>query len=156
MIDVEKMIASDEGKSLKVYPCSEGFKTVGIGHNLDSDSALDILNRHLDIGDRITEAECSALFRRDIANVYAGIKRNMPYFDDLEDKYKPVLINMIFQMGINGVLKFVHTLACMIKDDVEGAINGIRASKYHKQTTDRAERMVKLIKGEKVPEYEIF
>ena len=150
------MIASDEGKKLKVYLCSRGFKTVGIGHNLEADSALDILKRHLDIGDRITEAECTALFRRDLANVYAGIKRNMPYFDDLQDKYKPVIINMIFQMGINGVLKFVNTLSCMIKDDVQGAVNGIRASKYHKQTPERAERMVKLIKGIKVPEYEIF
>lgn len=156
MIDIEKMIASDEGKKLKAYPCSRGFKTVGIGHNLESDSALDILNRHLDMGDRITEAECTALFKRDMANVYAGIKRNMPYFDDLKDKYKPVIVNMIFQMGINGVLKFKDTLSCMIKDDVDGAESGIIASKYYKQTPERAERMIKLIKGEKVPEYEIF
>jgi lysozyme len=156
MINIEKMLEHDEGKKLIVYRCTQGFKTVGIGHNLDASSALDILNRHLNVGDKITQEECSRLFKRDIANVYAGIKRNMPYFDGLQDKYKPVIVNMIFQMGINGVLKFVRTLQAMRDDKPELATVGIRSSKYHEQTPERSERMIKLINGEKVPEYEIF
>jgi len=154
MINIEKMISSDEGKKLNAYLCTRGFKTVGIGHNLDADSSLDILKRKLNIGDKITEAECSALFKRDLDNVYAGIKRNMPFFDTLDDKYKPVIINMIFQMGINGVMAFKNTLQAMRDNNAQKAIAGIRASKYHSQTPERAERMVSLIEGKKVKEYE--
>jgi len=154
MISIEKMISSDEGKKLTVYRCTRGFKTVGIGHNLDADGALDILKRQLNIGDKIAEAECSALFKRDLDNVYAGIKRNMPFFDALDDKYKPVIINMIFQMGINGVMAFKNTLQAMRDNNSQKAIAGIRASKYHSQTPERAERMVSLIAGKKVKEYE--
>lgn len=149
-INIEKMIAADEGKSLKAYHCSEGYLTVGIGHNLDADPARHILRRGMMKGSVITERECAELFAYDLNKVHQGIEKRMPNFKTLERKYQIILINMIFQMGIDGVLAFKNTRAKMALSDEAGVKAGIRRSKYYKQTPNRAERMCMLVDG-KVP-----
>lgn len=153
-VDVRKMLIVDEGKKLTAYHCSEGFLTVGIGHNLDADPALSILNRHVRLHGVITEAECTALFEQDLAKVTRGIQQRMPYFDALTEKYQVVIINMVFQMGIDGVLKFKNTLQAMRRNDVTAVVTGIERSLYYKQTPARATRMIKLVYGLTVGAYQ--
>lgn len=154
MINIEKMIVFEEGKRLDAYPDTKGILTIGIGHNIEADSALDILKRKVKLHDKITEAECTALFERDLSNVYAGIKRNMPWFDTLEEKYKPVVISMIFQMGINGTLEFKNTLKAMQLDSPDAVVAGMKQSAWYKQTPNRVNRLILLVRGERVKEYE--
>lgn len=153
MINIEKMIAFEEGKKLKAYKCTRGFLTVGIGHNLDTDPVDHILHRKINLGDSITESECNLLFKYDMDNVYQNIKRYMPWFDSLKEKYKPVIINMVFQMGINGTLCFKNTLKYMQEDKPENVIKNMKASKWYKQTPNRVNRLIKLINEQTVPEY---
>lgn len=154
MINIQKMIAHEEGKRLDAYLDTKKILTVGIGHNLIADSALDILKRHIKLHDKITELECTELFERDLKNVYAGIKRNMPWFDALEEKYKPVVINMIFQMGIDGTLDFKNTLKAMQLDRPDAVIAGMKQSAWYRQTPNRVNRLILLVRGERVKEYE--
>jgi len=154
MINIQKMIAFEEGRRLDAYPDTKGILTVGIGHNIEADSALDILKRKVKLHDKITEEECTALFERDLKNVYAGIKRNMPFFDALEEKYKPVIISMVFQMGIDGALEFKNTMKAMREDRPDAVVVGMKQSKWYKQTPNRVERLVRLVRGELVREYE--
>jgi len=154
MVNIQKMIEFEEGKRLDVYLDSEGILTVGIGHSLIADSALDILKRHIKLHDKITEAECTALFERDLKNVYALIKRKIPFFDGLEEKYKPVIINMVFQMGINRTLAFKNTLKAMTDDRHLAVIEGMKNSKWYKQTPNRVNRLILLVQDKSVKEYE--
>jgi len=153
-VNIQKMIEFEEGKRLDAYRDTRGILTVGIGHNLESDSALDILKRRVKETDKITESECTALFERDLKNVYASIKRKIPFFDGLEEKYKPVIINMVFQMGINGTLAFKNTLKAMQGDNHIAVISGILHSNWYKQTPNRVERLMRLVRDERVKEYE--
>jgi lysozyme len=154
MTNIQKMIAFEEGKRLDAYPDTKGVLTVGIGHNLEADSALDILKRHVRLHDKITEEECTALFKRDLDKVYAGIKRNIPWFDGLQEKYKPVIINMIFQMGIGGTLEFKNTLKAMHDNRPLAVEKGMRNSKWFRDTPNRVNRLILLVKGETVKGYE--
>lgn len=146
-MNIEKMLRYDEGYSLKVYLCTQGFKTVGIGHNLDADPAKHILKRTLKVGDFITKEEATTLFNYDYNKVKIGIAQHMPTFSILEEKYQIVITNMVFQMGINGVLAFHNTLDAMQRNDTKAVVSGIENSKYYKQTTNRAKRMISIING---------
>jgi len=154
MVSIQKMIEFEEGKRLDAYLDSEGVLTVGIGHNLESDSAMDLLKRHVKLHDKITEDECTALFERDLKNVYASIKRKIPFFDGLEEKYKPVIINMVFQMGINSTLAFKNTLKAMADDRHLAVIEGMKNSKWYKQTPNRVNRLILLVQDKPVKDYE--
>jgi GH24 family phage-related lysozyme (muramidase) len=153
MINIEKMLTSDEGKRLKVYICTGGYKTVGIGHNLDADRALHILERELQLGDYITESECTALFKYDLDKVKAGIVKKIPFFIRLHEYHQAMLINMTFQMGLKGLLKFKNMLHGLEEGDIYLVSSSIRSSLYYEQTKNRAMRMLKLAQGIIPPEY---
>lgn len=150
---IEDMIRYDEGEKLVVYTCTRGFKTVGIGHNLEANKSLDILHRSLNIGDKITKEESSALFQQDLDIVFAGIRKNLFFFETVKPKYQLVLINMIFQMGIGGVLKFKNTLKAMQEDNAFLVESGIKNSAWYKQTPNRAQRMIGVVREEIPKEY---
>lgn len=153
MYDIKKILQFEEGKKLKAYVCSEGFLTVGIGHNLDSDKALPILERRLKKGDYITEAECNALFQYDLNRVMANIIKKLPYFSTLAEKYQILLINMVFQLGITGTLAFKNTLKAIKEDRPLQVTQGIQQSKWFTQTPNRCARLIKLVKDEQVKEW---
>lgn len=153
MINISKMLDNDEGTRYKTYYCSEGFKTVGRGHNLDADPALHILGRHLKIGGKITREECEALFAYDLEKVKKGIQRKIYFFGNLPENLQAILINMTFQMGINGVCQFKRMLEGMRTNNIELICRSIEDSKYYKQTPNRAERMILLANGVVPPEY---
>ena len=75
-------------------------------------------------------------------------------FESLNEKYKPVIISMIFQMGISGTLAFKHTLKAMQDDNTERVVDGIEGSKWAIQTPNRVNRLISLVRGERVREYE--
>jgi lysozyme len=153
MINHRKMLEYDEGKKLRVYRCTKGFRTVGIGCNLDADPHLGILGKRLKVGDPISQSECEALFDYDYLKVVNGIKQKMYFFGDLLPKYQVVIINMVFQMGINGVLKFKGTLQAMQNKNDAEVVRRMKNSLWYKQTPNRANRMIAIINGNIPKEY---
>ena len=153
MYNIIKILAFEEGKKLSVYKCTKGFLTVGIGHNLDADPVLDILHRKLKLHDTITEEECNKLFQIDLEKVSKSINRNIPWFNILPEKYKIVIINMVFQLGINGTLKFKNTLQAIKENNPDKVITGMKASQWYKQTPNRVNRLIKIVQELPVPEY---
>jgi lysozyme len=153
MINVNKMLSFDEGCKLVVYNCSEGFATCGTGHNLQADPATSILKRPLKVGDKITSLESAQLFEHDLNNVYNSIKKKIPFFNSLPDNYKAVLVNMTFQLGINGVLQFKKMLAAMQLNDNVAVAAAMKNSKWYKQTPNRADRLISTVNGVIPTEY---
>lgn len=153
-MDIKRMIAVDEGYSQKVYICPAGKKTVAYGHNLDADPALHILHRKLNKGDVITQEQAEALYDYDIAKVTANLTSKIEGFNTLPERYKVVLTNMTYNLGLGGVLQFKQMLKAMRAGDDAGVVRSIKGSRYYKQVTNRANRMVKLIEGIVPKEYQ--
>lgn len=127
---VTDQLRRDEGEILHAYKDSLGYITIGVGRLIDKRR-----------GGGITPEESAYLLANDIEKKRIGIEKNLPWYGQLDDARKGVLLNMAFQMGITGLLGFKNTLEMVRKGDYEGAARGMLNSKWAKQTPNRAHRL---------------
>lgn len=123
----------DEGLRLKPYRDSVGKLTLGIGRNLD------------DVG--ISEAEAEYLLGNDIDRTIADLNRLLPWWQGLDDTRRRVLLNMGFNLGVPGLLKFKNTLQAVQDGRYQDAAKGMLASKWARQVGDRAKRLAEMMRS---------
>ena len=137
---IRKLLTFEEGCKLKPYKCTAGKFTIGIGRNLE------------DRG--ITEQEAQMLLTNDIRDCTSLVLKAMPWAINIDQPRKDVLISMCFQMGLNGLLGFNKFLNAMRDGDWQNAADELKDSRFYRQTTGRAERMINIVKtGRYPPEY---
>jgi len=122
-------LVRDEGLRLKPYRDTVGKLTIGVGRNLD------------DVG--ISEGEAIAMLENDIDRAEGGLDRNLPWWRGLDAVRQEVLVNMTFNLGINGLLGFKNTLASIKAGLWKNAARGMLASKWCRQVGARAERLAR-------------
>ena len=127
-MDIFEQLKRDEDIKLKPYKDTVGKLTIGIGRNLD------------DVG--ISEAEANYLLGNDVAKATSGIRQNLPWADDLNDARMGVLINMAFNMGVSGLLKFPGMLGKLQRKLYDEAAAEMIDSAWYHQVGDRAKRLV--------------
>lgn len=125
-------LTRDEGLRLKPYRDTTGNTTIGIGRNLS--------------GVGISLAEANALLDSDISRAVADLDRNLPWWKSLDGVRQRVLVNMAFNLGINGLLGFRHTLDAIRAGNFEAAANGMLASLWAKQVGQRATRLAVMMR----------
>ena len=135
MNKLQKQLMRDEGFVSYVYTDSLGYLTLGIGRMVDSRR-----------GGGISEDEAMYLLNNDIANRVEALRLAIPWINDLDEARTGVLINMAFQMGVNGLLGFKNALACVEIGDYDGAAAGMLNSLWARQTPERAARLAKQMK----------
>lgn len=121
-----------EGLRFKPYRCTSGKLTIGVGRNLD------------DVG--ITKEEAMYLLRNDISRCMTECRLKIIFFDQLNEVRQDVLLNMCFQMGISGLLKFKNFLSFLEKQDFDSAAEEMLKSKWAGQTPNRAKELSEVIK----------
>lgn len=121
-----------EGLRLKPYRCTAGKLTIGYGRNLD------------DVGISLDEAR--AMLLADVAKVEAELGR-LEWFDDLPLKAQDVLVNMGFNLGVSGLLKFTRTLQAMRDGRWNDAADNMLQSKWAGQVGARATELAGIIRG---------
>lgn len=124
-------IMREEGKRTEnglhiPYKCSEGYWTAGYGRNLQTA--------------RFTEAEVQRWVREDYENAVRQAE-TIPEYADLSKNRKRVIAQMVFQMGLSGVNKFINMRRYLRLKDYEGAAIEMLKSKWAEQTPARARRM---------------
>lgn len=120
----------DEGREKFVYKDSLGYYTIGVGRLVDKEK-----------GGGLRDDEINYLLRNDIEDRINALTRALPWFQNLDDARKGVLLNMAFQLGTEGLLKFKNTLAMVQARDYAGASAGMLMSKWATQTPERAKRL---------------
>jgi lysozyme len=83
------------------------------------------------------------LLRNDINDRVDALTRALPWFQNLDDARRGVLLNMAFQMGTAGLLGFKNTLERTRTGDYASAAAGMLQSKWATQTPERAARLAK-------------
>jgi lysozyme len=129
-IDIEKLMKElkvDEGFRDKVYKCSAGKLTIGYGWNLE-DSELP---------ERIAEMMLSYA----IGDKLQSLER-LSWWCGLNDARKRALVNMAFNIGVAGVLKFKKMIAAIEREDFSQAALEMDDSKWSKQVGARADRLI--------------
>ena len=122
----------DEGRRKKLYRCTAGKLTGGIGHNFDdrglSDAAIDFI------------------FEEDLRDAMRDLSVALPWWSStLNDARQRVLVNMVFNMGISRVLMFKLALSHMRNGEWSKAAAEMRNSDWYRQVGDRAERLATMM-----------
>lgn len=131
--DIAKLrtdLVRDEGTVPFAYTDSMGYWTIGVGHLID---------RRL--GGGLPPAIIGALLDHDIAEKAADLDANIPWWRDLDDVRRRILLNMCFNMGWGKLAAFKNTLAAVQAGRWADAAAGMRASLWAKQVPKRAERL---------------
>lgn len=130
---IKEQLVRHEGLRLKPYRCTAGKLTIGIGRNLDANG--------------ISQTEAYVLLENDIQNCEKQLVDEIPeIYKGLDEVRKSVLLNMCFNLSMNGLLGFNNTLAFIAAGDWERAANGMLASKWAKQVGRRAIELSELMR----------
>ena len=122
---LEDQLIEHEGMRLDMYTDSVGIATIGIGRNLEH------------VGLR-TEAEARYLLRSDILSIRAEIERSIPWIADLNDTRQRCLMDMAFNLGVSGLMKFEKTLQHIADGRYEAAAQEMLRSRWADQVGQRA------------------
>lgn len=124
---IRDQLIRDEGLRLHPYKDSVGKLTIGVGRNLD------------DVG--ISKAEAALLLDNDIADATQRLETAFPWTAALDDARKGVLLNMTFNMGIQGLAGFKNFLAAVQAGDYSSARDHMLDSRWAEQVGPRAQRL---------------
>ncbi|AEG94422.1 glycoside hydrolase family protein [Ramlibacter tataouinensis] len=129
--ELMRQLRGDEGVEPCAYQDSLGYWTIGTGRLVDRRRP----------GAGLRPVEMDFMLQNDIDDRINALGKRLPWFQDLDDARKGVLLNMSFQLGVDGLLGFHATLALLQRGDYEAAANNMLRSKWARQTPARALRL---------------
>ena len=130
--DLHNQLTRHEGLRLKPYRCTSGKLSIGIGRNLD--------------GSGISEREAELMLENDILKLFAVLPGKIDFFNELDKVRADILVNMAFNMGVNGLLKFKKMLTAIDDGYFTRAAAEILDSKWAFQVGDRALELAEQMK----------
>jgi GH24 family phage-related lysozyme (muramidase) len=140
-IDVDQLreqLIIDEGQVNEIYHDHLGYPTFGIGHLVIEGDP----EHGLEVGTPVAEDRVIEVFAKDVETVIKDCKKLHDGWDGYPQEVKQIVANMMFNMGLTRLSKFKnHNAALQCGDWKEAAKEG-RDSRWHKQVTNRAERLM--------------
>ncbi len=115
------------------YRCPAGRLSVGYGHNLDANPVPG-----LGPDSPLTEDQARRLLDLDTAVCEHQVLKALPWAAGLDYPRFAALVNMCFNLGLNGLLGFKNTLAKVRAGDFAGAAQGMLDSRWAGQVRGRA------------------
>jgi lysozyme len=131
---LKKMLLKDEKYSQYPYVDTTGHLTIAIGQNISPS------------GDGISMDEALYILDNKITNLYNKISHYFSWFMQLTENRQIALLNMTFNLGFEGFLKFHKMLLALECHDYERAAYEMLESKWVDQVGDRATRLANIIK----------
>ena len=148
IITLQDEIANDEGVKYETYRCSLGHLTGGIGHLI---TEWDEEIYAGPIGTKIPHQQVDDWFSKDIEVTIKDCKILFNDFNNLPEEAQLVIANMCFQLGRPRLSKFKNFIAAVKDDDWQRAADEMQDSRWYKQTTARADRLIARISKLGVP-----
>ena len=136
---LKETLKVDEGVVYEIYNDHLGYPTFGIGHLILEGEA----EHGQPVGTPVSEERVDECFEKDVEYVLNDCKILHEDFDNYPEEVKQIIANMMFNMGRTRLTKFrKHNAALQEGDWKTAAIEG-RDSRWYKQVTNRAERLMK-------------
>ncbi|MBT9145428.1 MAG: hypothetical protein DDT42_01299 [candidate division WS2 bacterium] len=129
---IKEQLYKDEGKVNHAYKDSLGYLTIGVGRLIDKDK-----------GGRLSDSEIDILLDNDVREKYNDLVKAIPWVTTLSEPRLAVLVNMSFQLGVAGLLKFRNTLTLIQQGRYEEASKRMLSSLWARQTPNRAKKYSK-------------
>lgn len=136
--EITKQLRRDEGVVEHAYQDHLGWWTIGVGRLIDKRK-----------GGRLTDDEINYLLANDITEKERELEASVSFYKRLDEARKGVLLNMAFNLGVQGLLGFRNTLKLIETGKYEEASKEMLNSKWAKQVGARADRLSKqMLTGE--------
>lgn len=129
---LKALLVQHESYKQFVYTDSTGHLTVGIGRNLS------------DRGVSTTEA--FYLLDDDILYFTGKLNHFLPFFTKLSESRQIALVDMCFNLGIQGLLNFGKMISALEHGDYEDAAREMLDSKWAQQVGERATTLANIMR----------
>ncbi len=137
----------DEGIIYRVYLDHLGLPTFGIGHLIIESDPEHGWEVDTPVSpDRIDEA-----FETDVETVIEDCERLYVQFEHLPEEVQLIIANMMFNMGYSRLSKFKGMKAGVDNRDWNVAADEMVDSKWYRQVTNRADRLVQRMRSVRTP-----
>ena len=133
--NLKERIKSNEGFSSKPYKDQLGYLTIGYGH-------LILPNENILLKKQIHKKELEEIFEKDFKKALSDFNSAFKSFT-LNEKESELLIEMIFQLGIKGCLKFKNLIKNIKKGNKHLVCFDMMDSLWYKQTPNRVKALIK-------------
>lgn len=133
--NLKERIKSNEGFSSKPYKDQLGYLTIGYGH-------LILPNENILLKKQINKKELEEIFEKDFKKALSNFNNTFKPFT-LNEKESELLIEMIFQLGIKGCLKFKNLIKNIKKRNKHLVCFDMMDSLWYKQTPNRVKALIK-------------
>ena len=143
---VFEQLKIDEGVVYEIYHDHLGYPTFGVGHLvLESDP-----EHGQELGTPVSEERVKECFEKDLDTAISECELlyEEGVFGNLPGEVQEILVNMMFKMGRTRLSKIKKMHAAILESDWKTAAVEGRDSRWHKQVTNRAERL--MVRLEKV------
>lgn len=144
-----KLIKLNEGCKLEVYTCPAGYKTFGYGTNLEVldglfkcagvsgadinfSSGLDVAIEQIN-NTKDKEALAVAFLQSEIINCKRALNTQKWFTDDLSEFQQAIILDLAYNIGVAGVLKFKKMIAAIKQRNYGIACEEMLNSRYHHQ-----------------------
>ena len=137
MVDRAQLIREierEEGWREHAYQDHLGFWTIGYAFLIDERK-----------GGGLPKDIADAWLEKLIADIEESLDREIFWWRTLTEARQRALINMAYQLGVNGLMAFQNMLAALRDADYATAAKEALDSKWAKQTPQRARRMAHMI-----------
>jgi len=141
-----ELIQKHEGKRNRPYKCSAGHNTIGIGWNMDVNPLPKDIATYLSQNGMITNEMIDRLFDISLQIALSGCRSLFPVFDTFSSKRQLALIDLVFQLGKNGVGKFKKSISLINSEKWKEAEGEMLKSKWAKQTKNRSIEITNMIR----------
>ncbi len=135
MSKLVEMIKRHEGVKSKVYLCSAGYETIGVGRNI-SESGLGL-----------SDDEIEYLLANDIARVKSELADTYFWFNGINEARQDAMIDMCFNLGLTRLRGFVKALEAMSREQFDIAADEFMDSRWASQVGTRAIRVTEMIRS---------
>tara|TARA_Y100001938_G_scaffold137173_2_gene201003 strand:+ start:4377 stop:4826 length:450 start_codon:yes stop_codon:yes gene_type:complete len=140
--DLKARVRLHEGVRTCMYLDSLGKATIGIGHLIKPHER----ERYAE-GVEISMDEVEELFEMDLNRAAAGAESLIEECigHDLPPHIEEVILEMVYQLGTQGVRNFKNMWKAMRVKDWKKASEEMKDSRWHKQTTKRCESLAEIV-----------
>ena len=131
-------IAADEGIKHEIYLDHLGLPTFGIGHLVTESDP----EHGEPVGTEVSEERVVEAFDTDVEIVLDDCAKLYEDFEELPEEVQLIIANMMFNMGRPRLSKFKGMKAGVDARDWNRAADEMVDSRWYKQVTNRAQRLV--------------
>jgi lysozyme len=131
MRPIEEQLLLHDGLRLRPYRDTKGVLTIGVGRNLEAKG--------------ISREEALSLLQNDIREV-TGHLQQYEWYSKLDPIRQKVIIDMCFNLGLNGLLRFRNMIAAIEAGDYQAAADHMVNSAWYKQVGSRSRRLERMMR----------